>query len=502
MHRFQYVSCEIDILQHLKAPHEIEKALGKFPNGLDATYDRILLGVEEGRQKQIASVLKWLAFSLRPLFLEEVAEIFILDHEPFDETKRLFKADAVLGYLPSLVTKTTKYAGSRVEISLAHFSIKEYLISSRISQGPAANFLTTEMGAHLHIAESCLAYHIQLSKTELATEENVRGFPLWRYAVKYWNRHLDISQPLERNTSVANQALQFFTPGTQHLLNMIRIRDPDNDLKPAWEKQAEDIALPLYYAASLGALQLSQILIEASSSSIIDEFSPKGKFGTALQAAACWGHRTVTSLLLSKGANANAQGGRLGNALQAAAYMGSKDIMQLLLDKGADINAENEVCGNALIAGLFGEEGEDIAQFLLDRGANATAKGGFLGGALQVAAYMGRKDIVQLLIVRGANITVKGGIFGNALQAAVANDELDIVELFFSCGAKADPPGPEWEELLVNLREKSGGKEVDRLRKFQENPTSWMVERRQRGKRTGTGWFQARKSPHTLWDKD
>jgi ankyrin repeat protein len=43
----------------------------------------------------------------------------------------------------------------------------------------------------------------------------------------------------------------------------------------------------------------------------------------------------VVELLLSKGADVNAQGGRHGNALQAASVEGHEKVVELLLGGGA-----------------------------------------------------------------------------------------------------------------------------------------------------------------------
>jgi ankyrin repeat domain-containing protein 50 len=105
----------------------------------------------------------------------------------FDEAKRLFKPHDVLKYLPGLVSIVPilifRYGNlwdrKKAEVvELAHFSIKEYLISERIREGPAAKFSIIENDAHLHVSESCLAYHLQISETELATKESVERFAL------------------------------------------------------------------------------------------------------------------------------------------------------------------------------------------------------------------------------------------------------------------------------------------------------------------------------------
>ena len=56
-----------------------------------------------------------------------------------------------------------------------------------------------------------------------------------------------------------------------------------------------------------------------------------------LYAASFEGHDEIIELLLSKGADVNAQGGKYGNALQAASSRGHDKIVELLLSKGADL---------------------------------------------------------------------------------------------------------------------------------------------------------------------
>jgi hypothetical protein len=55
--------------------------------------------------------------------------------------------------------------------------------------------------------------------------------------------------------------------------------------------------------------------------------------------AMCLSRDSWVELLLSKGANVNAQGGENGNALQAASANGHSQIVELLLSKGANFNA-------------------------------------------------------------------------------------------------------------------------------------------------------------------
>ena len=80
------------------------------------------------------------------------------------------------------------------------------------------------------------------------------------------------------------------------------------------------------------------------------------------------GHDKIVELLLSKGADVNAQGGKHSSVLQAASFKGHDKIVELLLSKGADVNAQGGVFGSALQAVSF--EGHDkIVKLLLSKGA-------------------------------------------------------------------------------------------------------------------------------------
>ncbi|KAN0115502.1 hypothetical protein V8E51_005046 [Hyaloscypha variabilis] len=365
---FQYVSCQFDALRDLPGPLAIRKALTDLPVGLDATYDRMLQTTKPEYRKKVSSTLQWLAFSMRPLTVEELAEIFILDHEhnpPFDEAERLNVPEKVLNYLPSLVTTVqVRAVTTRTEVRLAHFSIKEYLISPRIAQGPATDFSTTETEAHLHILLGCLAYHLHHSATILATEEQCKHFVLWEYAAGFWTHHLECVPRASWTPSAIEMASKSLTPRSQELLNMYRGTN-------------------------------------------IDEPSPPGTiYGFALVAAAVEDNTKILKLLLDRGADINLPGGIYGSALQAAACMGHKDIIQLLLDAGADINLKTGISyGNALHEAILGDE-MDCVELLISKGAEVWPPGPGLeeeferieefGGIEDVCGTRGKETVGKL----------------------------------------------------------------------------------------------------------
>jgi ankyrin repeat protein len=414
----------------------------------------MLQGIDPQYRKQVANVLKWLAFSIRPLYLEELAEIFILDHEkdvPFDENDRLFTAEEVLNYLPGLITKVSftlfdygdfRYNQNVTEIRFAHFSIKEYLSSARVAQ---EYLLTPEQTAHLHIAESCLAYHLQLSQSLLATEDALRQYALWDYVARYCVAHLEKVDLKSWKESVTSRASMVFAHRTKSLLNMIRICNPDSYYASNWMKTVDELASPLCYAVSMKAFQLTSLLINNGAE--VNELSPAGKRGTALQEAAWKVHKAIAKLLLDNGADVNAQGGEYGNALQAAARQANQEIIKLLLDRGADVNAQGGYYGNALQATVPGANQETV-QILLDNGANINAQGGYYGNALQAAAAGANQEIIQLLLDNGADVNAQGGYYGNALQAAAARANQEIIQLLLDNGADVNAQGGYYGNAL------------------------------------------------------
>ncbi|KAE8454432.1 hypothetical protein EG329_000054 [Mollisiaceae sp. DMI_Dod_QoI] len=479
---FQYVACQFDALKSHRAPAKIRAALKDLPEGLDDTYDRMLKEINPEYQKQVASTLKWLAYSVKPLHLDELAEIFILDHEqpvPFDESERFSVIDDVLSYLPGLVTKFNVKLWSNIEqrnkdsieIGFAHFSIKEYLSSTRMAQ---PFFSTIEETSHLYITEACLAYHLQLSEMISVTKETIQQYALWEYAVKCMPDHLGKVVPESWTASIKRRVPQVFTFPSRSLLNIARIRDPTS--------AAKEFGTALQAAAIFSNDTVVKLLLEAGA----DANDQAELYGSALQAATFnenYDRLPIVRTLVDNGANVNFQGGFYGNALQSAAYANEKEVVELLLEKGADVNTKGGEYGSALQAAAA-NGGIEVIKLLLENGSNVNAEGGEYGSALQAAADAlvsdeEAQDILLLLLDHGAHVNASGGVYGNALQAAIASDKLASAELFLSRGAKLDPPGQQWKDLLAVIKKEEGRKEANRLRKYQEDPDGYIEKRRQ-----------------------
>jgi hypothetical protein len=414
------------------------------------------------------------------LKLGELAEIFILDPEkdvPFDPDDRLFSPEVVLTYLPNLVVKFPDELddSSAPRIKFTHFYIQEYILSQRITQRPTKDFHVEEADAHLHIASSCLTYHLHLSRDVLGTENTFQRFMLWSYVSNYWHRHIEKVANGSLPVTLESRVVQLLDRRSRAFLNLSRIASTHAALKTDWHLKPEDVCPPLFYCASLASLWPIRFLIENGAN--IDEVSGNDLIDDcfALQHAITAGKTDNAKFLLHRDANANTQGGDCGNALQAAANYGHVEIVQLLLDKGAEVNAQGGRYGNALQAAATNGNAE-IVQLLLDKGAEVNAQGGHFGNALQAAANYGHVEIVQLVLDKGANVNAQGGHFGNALQAALASEMYNVAKLLHSRRAKVYPPGPMWEEMLTRVSQYPGKEKVNHLKEFQADPTAFLAK--------------------------
>ena len=77
--RFRWVALQLNELKECHTKTDLKKQLADLPQGLDKTYDRILLGINEKNLGCAKTFLQWLSFAVRPLTLEELATTAAVD---------------------------------------------------------------------------------------------------------------------------------------------------------------------------------------------------------------------------------------------------------------------------------------------------------------------------------------------------------------------------------------------------------------------------------------
>lgn len=463
--------CQLNVVRECKKIRLLRRALKTLPKTLDETYERILSNIPEDYIEDVQRVLQCLICAFHPLDLREVAEIVAIDPaEPYYHPEDRYSAPReLLSVCSGLVcTRTSRRRGGRYnwrefdieELRLAHFSVKEYLVSDRVGLGSASKYKFDGLLCHATMADLCISYLLQYEegihdRWSVTTNSNLeaqesgdkqpdpeadRHFhdlmlcessPFAPYAAMFWSMHiraarLDDTKPLcpkilkligdpvllDRIVSYYRQwfdAMLTFT--LQHFGIQGDPKAKDPLVYPLGAKFS-----PVYYASLFGLDYHVRQLLEAGE--CVDSMGPSG---TALVAAASKGHKPVVQLLLKMGANVNAQevcekerDGRIIlslTALHSAIHEGHEDIAHILLNHGAAVSTRRIVYGhptsvmnNTPLQEALSRRRTSLVRDLLDRGADVTVAGGYMGDALKIACmHLGDASLARLLLERGAD---------------------------------------------------------------------------------------------------
>jgi hypothetical protein len=134
--RFRWVFYQLDTLRRC-IPSSIRKVLDELPTTLDDTYERALQGIPKEKRQHAHHLFQCLVAAIRPLRVEELAEIFTIKFDAADSVPSLKEGwrpespeEAVLSTCSTLIA-VIENEGSKI-VQFSHFSVKEYLTSDRL----------------------------------------------------------------------------------------------------------------------------------------------------------------------------------------------------------------------------------------------------------------------------------------------------------------------------------------------------------------------------------
>jgi ankyrin repeat protein len=433
------------MLKHCLAP-SLRDQLNELPESLDETYERVLKEIQSTKQGRHARrLLHCLAVALRPLRVEELAEVLAFDPNVAKGGIPVFHPEwrwenqeqAVLSACSSLISIVDN-DNTRV-IQFSHFSVKEYLTSDRLAAASVdvSHYHILPESAHLMLAHACVGVLLRLDHCGNRAgdvgsgEEDHKDIPLLEYAAKNWASHARVGNVSSR----LNYAMEtLFDTSQPFFLAWLRIYEAD------YWGQVE--SMPLYYAALYGFDDLIQHLIIKHPEQVSQH---GGHHGYPLVAALSGKHIRVAKLLvkhgaqihvreypplcyairlsdnaridavhflLGYGAHVNAGEQNLCTPLHVAASEGCPEVVQILLQYGADVNIQDDQGQRPLhhvstTLNSDSEVGEDklclVAQLLVQKCADVDAQD--LNGTtpLHLASNKGRLKISRLLLDHGAN---------------------------------------------------------------------------------------------------
>ena len=442
-----------------------------MPDTLDETYERMLRGINKARADDAYRLLQCLTVAVRPLHVEELAELLAFDFRASipggiptlkEDWRWDNQEDAVLSTCSSLIT-IVHNGDSRV-VQFSHFSVKEYLTSSRLarSHGDVSGYFIDLGQSHTIMSQACLSTLLRLD--EHAANNGGEGFPLAKYAAEHWVEHAQFEKV---SSHVWDGMVDLFDPSGPHFAAWLRVHDVD---KPwDWFSPGKSGGgSPLYYASLCGFYDLAELLITKHP----EQVNASGGLNVApLPAALYKRHFRIANLLREHGANVDIQGRTGWNPLHMASAEGHIDMIRWLLDHGADVNALTDFLSTPLLMAAAHVQLE-ATQVLLERNADVNLRNGrdatplyevlnnFPWGKGGVGV-----DIVRLLLDHGADPNIRlSDLTTNftPLHLASFKGLLEAARLLLSYGAKVDEKNEEGKTAF-QVASESGYDEITKL---------------------------------------
>ena len=450
-------------------PGRIRRTLNELPETLDDTYARSLEEIDKKNWEYAHRLFQCVAAASRPLNVNELAEFLAFDFEAGSTPSLL--ADwrpedpehCVLLICSSLLSVVKPDGGSPV-VQFAHFSVKEYLTSTRLTKAKdtISRFHVSMTEAHTIVAQACLGVLLHLD--ENITEDRLGEFPLAGYAAENWVGHARIENVASK---VQDGMKRLFDPSESHLLVWVWIYDPDYPryLSERSKSPGKAKATPLHYAASCGMYDVAKFLIVEHSQDVNargfkDEETPlhvasrrghadvtqlllehgadlkaeaqKGTYKrTALLLASGGGHVEVARVLLEHGADTETRDDKNWSPLELASNGGHVEVTRVLLEHGADMKTRDKFNRTP----LHYVRGEEVTQLFLKHGVDANAMNAYRQTPLHRTSHYGRVGAARALLEHGVDANARDAGNATALHLASRSGHLDSVRLLLQYGA-------------------------------------------------------------------
>ena len=431
-------------LEHLARclPGRIRHALDELPLTLDATYERTLQEIDGTNWEFASRLLHCVAVASRPLRVKELAEFLVFDFHAGDIPKYREDwrpedpIDAVLSTCSTLLSLVNAEYSQVIQFS--HFSVKEFLTSSRLAEKCntiSRHYHVSMTPAHAIVAKVCLGILLHLDKD--GARSALPRSPLAEYAAEHWFEHArfqGVSQTAREGM------LQMFDRRKPHLMVWLSIRDPTIHL---WERDEWEYAplsphgTPLHYAGFCGLYDVVKVLVTEYPQDVDSRsFIAIGE-ETPLHLTTRAGHIVLARLLIEYGADVAAQSKDGSTPLHLASECGHVDLTRLFIEHGADVAAQSKD-GTTPLHRAIGQGHADLIQLLIEHGAYVGSRSKDGTTPLHLASGRGHVDLARLFIEHGADVAARSKDGTTPLHlASRRGNVVDLARLLIEHGADA-----------------------------------------------------------------
>ena len=504
------MALQLDVLLKSKSVAAIKKALNALPVTLDEFYDYVLRAIDDEYRNQASVALQWLAYSARPLSLSELAEAIVIQprEDPcFDPDGRFMDENQVLDVLPAgfiqkVFREQPREDGRWLDpksqvafVEFAHFSVLEFLKSTRLHPDLRVQYHIKELKAHKMIAESCLLYMLHVGSDEEALA--IKMSKRLRTSINDYSSTESYDEENEANDGYGGEAKDNTIGSDQEPTENETGYDGGEDNNSSEEGSMEDSEtwqvlcqqVDHYVLASYAnrawqyhmsrlqqhdpnslttTLALEFLKVNGNSWNIwcfftFDEWAfnryRREEIPTYLQnipnnGERLWKIHPITwisflgisdllMLLIKQAPDLPPlqKTPTFGSPLHAASARGNLQEVQILFSCHVDVNEESGNWRYPLSAAVRGGS-LSVVEVLLRSGAdvNFNIDHSNMETALMAACARGSLDMVKLLVEAGADVNaVVNGKHGTALMAACCGSSLEIVKFLLASDAEVNP---------------------------------------------------------------
>ena len=438
--RFRWAFCQLEALRYC-LPSSVRLILNELPESLDETYERILKEINKPNRDHARRLLQSLIVAIRPLQVEELAEVLAVD---FDDDEGIPKLNpnwrwedeeqALLMSCSSLIA-IIETEDSRV-VQFSHFSVKEFLTSTRLagSSKDVCRYHIDLEPAHTILAQACTGVLLQ---TEDCVEENGARTcsSLAEYAAEHWATHAQfksVSSFLRKSVEYLFDLDKPYFAAWVELHNIDIAHHHRSSSLYLFGARTTSSATPLYYASLCGFQDLVEHLAIKHPGHVN---TSGGFYVTPLVAALSGRHFQTVKILHQNGAHLDVRGRNGGTLLHSPVLYGDLEMVRVLLDYKVDVNTGRDSGWVPLHDGSTGglvarihnvvQSSTNTVKLLLENGADVNMRALDNSTPLHVAMEYGRDKIVRMLLEHGANVGAKDKNGRTPIHEAVEswNDE-------------------------------------------------------------------------------
>ena len=400
-------------------PASIRQTLDQLPQSLDETYVRVLSQISQTNQAHAHRMLQCLLVAVRPLTVEELAELLAFEFDAAQGGIPKYRAawrlddqtQAVLSTCSSLVTIVDddtdwyfRQRSRRQVVHFSHFSVKEFLLSDRLKSS-ISRYRIRPAPAHTILTQACIGFLLHLD--EHIDEESAKSFPLADYAARNWVEHAQYKDVASR----VNDGMEtLFNPDKPYFAAWIGIHnidelkeEPSLLLPPETPPASQSIVLPPPHEL----LPSPHIFLRSESDSESDILrNPRPNPNPLYYAVLCGFYDLAKHLVVNFPQYVNATYGRYEFPLFAALCEDHLEVGRLLLEHGANVDVL-ETTGRTILLKVFSQPHRtlvDIVALLLKHGADVNFQDHNLISALHLAEYHGKLEVAQTLLKHKADV--------------------------------------------------------------------------------------------------